>query len=85
MFCGLISDLDVHSGAGDHLRGREIDQGLPIEHQAGQDPQGRPVPGQCAGTACVQASRVQVQERAVHIRQLRCSLSFPMVINFTSS
>lgn len=78
--CALLStDLDVLSSPDDTVCERAIDQGLTIERQTSQDPQGCPVSWQCADSTILQASGVQVQERAVHFRQLLRGLSFSMV------
>ena len=78
--CDVGADVDVPGGADGDVRVRAADAGAAVERAAGEDPQGGGVPRQRAVAALLQAAGIQVQERAVHLRQLRRRLAVPMVI-----
>lgn len=73
------ADVDVPGGADVPVRVREADEGAPVEREAGEDTQGCGVPRKCAVAALLQATGFQVQEWAVHLRQLCRRLAVPMV------
>uniref|UniRef100_A0A453J3G8 Ferric reductase NAD binding domain-containing protein n=1 Tax=Aegilops tauschii subsp. strangulata TaxID=200361 RepID=A0A453J3G8_AEGTS len=72
------ADVDVPGGADGDVRVRAADAGAAVERAAGEDTQGGGVPRQRAVAALLQAAGVPVQERAVHLRQLRRRLAVPM-------
>lgn len=74
-----MADLDVPGDPDDHLWDRAVDQSVQIECESGEDTESSGVPRERACSPRIQTSGLQVPEWPVHIRQLRCGVSFPMV------
>ncbi|XP_025826869.1 uncharacterized protein LOC112902155 isoform X2 [Panicum hallii] len=71
-------DVDVPGGAHGAVRVRAADPGTALQRAPRADPQGGRVPRQRPVAALLQAAGVPVQERAVHLRQLRRRLAVPV-------
>ena len=75
------ADVDVPRGADDRVRVRTTDPDAAVEGAGGAQSQGGRAPGAGgpAVAALVQAAGVQLQERTVHLPQMSCRLTIPVV------
>jgi hypothetical protein len=73
--------VDVPGRAHGAVRVRAPHAGAPLQGPRRQDPQGGRVPGRRALAPLLQAAGLQLQERPVHVRQLRRRLTVRVVIS----